>query len=268
MNANTLGILNLMSHIVNEEHNTSDYAITKYLLQNLKILDQVSINDIVDHVHVSRSSVRRYALRLGYENFSDLKHSFSDIAFPSNIHLRDYYSFEEYKKILDEQLLQMRSDISALVSKEVIDSFCQQIRASEQVYVVCGNNTASTMDKFQQEMLYAHTLIEVVSSKFEEGMDFRTANEGDQFFIVVSVSGVFSESIQEQMSQLKGRKILLTANRSEAFIEQYDDILYLSAKDIKEDKLGLIGKYGVTYFFDLVSQSYIFQTYSQNEATK
>lgn len=264
---NTLGILNLMSHIINEEPDTSDYAITKYLLLNLKTLEQVSINDIVDHVHVSRSSVRRYAVRLGYDNFSDFKRSFSDIAFPSNIHLRDYYRFDDYKQILDEQLVQMKSDISALVSKEVIHSFCQKIREAAHVYIVCPNNTASTMDKFQQELLYAHKLIEVVSSKFESGFHFRSTNGDDDLFIVISVSGVFSESIQEQISILKGRKILLTANRNEGFSEQYDEILYLSSRDIKEDKLGLIGKYGVTYFFDLVSQNYIYQTFLQDEAT-
>lgn len=251
-----------MSHIINEEHETSDNAITKYLLMNLKKIDQISINDIVDSVHVSRSSVRRYAVRLGYDNFSELKSSFSDIAFPSNIHLRDYYGFEEYKKMLDEQLVQLQVDISSLISKDVIHHFCNQIWEHEYVYIVCANNTASTLDKFQQELMYANKLVEVVSSKFEEGFNFRSSKKANNLIIVVSISGVFSSSINKQIENLKGRKILLTANRNEIFAQQYDQVLYLSAKDIKEDKLGLIGKYGITYFFDLVSQYYIYTTFS------
>lgn len=263
MNANILGILNLMSHIINEEHDTSDYVITQYILTHLKELDDISINDLVDTVHVSRSSVRRYALRLGYENFSEFKSSFSDIAFPSNIHLRDFYGFDEYKSLLDQQLADLLSDNSRLLSKEVIDNFCDEIRNHNRVYFVCANNTASTMDKFQQELMYAHKLVEVVSSKFHEGINLRY-EEDSNLFVVVSISGVFSTSIDQQMKAQKGKKILITVNRSEVFKETYDEILYLSENDVVEDKLGLLGKYGVTYFFDLVSQHYIYKTFKEN----
>lgn len=264
MNANTLGILNLMSRVVNDEHGTSDYVITKYLLENLKQLEEISIYDIVDNVHVSRSSVRRYALRMGYDNFSEFKSSFNDIAFPSNIHLRDYYSFSDYKAILDLQITLLIQDLSKLYTDDVIHNLCSHIKSSSNVYIVCPNNTASTMEKFQQELMYAEKLIEVVSSKFTEGVT-KTDETESNLFIVISVSGVFSTSINDYMNNVSGRKILLTANQDPIHQQFYDDVLFLSSSDVIEDKLGLIGKYGVTYVFDLISQYYIYSEYKKKE---
>lgn len=266
MNVNTLGILNLMSHIINEEHDTSDYVITKYLLTNLKVLDDITINDIVDSAHVSRSSVRRYAMRLGYDNFSDFKGSFSGLAFPSNVHLRDYYGFVEYKNLLNNQLSVMRNEMDSLVTLDVVSKFSDELKSHENVFIVCANNTASNMDKFQQELMYAHKLVKVISSNFHEDFTKNTEME-DNLILVVSISGLFSTSISDEIAKLSGRKILLTGNHNDSFKEEYDDVYYLSSRNVNadqplnEDKLGLIGKYGVTYFFDLVSQYYIFTTH-------
>lgn len=260
MDANILGILNLMSSIINDEEDSSDYVITKYILTNLKTIQLITINDIIENVHVSRSSVRRYAKRLGYDNFSDFKHSFNYIAFPSNIHLRDFYSFTEYQSILNNKINELMLELNTIVTKDIIESLSDDIEHSEFVSIVCANNTASTMDKFQQELMYAHKVVKVVSSNFEN-INQDNAVSKDQLIIVVSISGIFSHSISEHVNKSKAKKILLTANRDEVFHDSYDRIIYLSSKDINEDKLGLISKYSVTYFFDLLSQHYIYTNF-------
>lgn len=76
---------------------------------------------------------------------------------------------------------------------------------------------------------------------------------------MVSISGVFSSAVEETVKAMKGNKNLITANRNEYLSRSYDQVVYMSNNDIEEDEIGLLGKYGITYLFDLISQSYIFE---------
>ena len=74
---------------------------------------------------------------------------------------------------------------------------------------------------------------------------------------MVSISSVFSSAVEETVKAMKGNKILITANKDECLSLSYDQVVYMSNNDIEEDEIGLFGKYGITYLFDLISQLYI-----------
>ncbi len=71
------------------------------------------------------------------------------------------------------------------------------------------------------------------------------------------MSGVFAKSIIENINHLNVKKYILTANRDESILKDYDRPIFLSSKDERQDVDGLLGKYGVTFFFDLLSEHYI-----------
>lgn len=264
MNINNLVLLNTLSSIINEGTTDCHYSIAEYLLHNIHRISNVSVNNIVDEAFVSRSTIRRFCNRLGYDNFSELKNSLSAIIFPSNIHLREFMDTSNYRNELKKELPKMFTDINSTVTDDIIDDLVKLIHQYDDVAIISASNTNSNLLKFQQELFYANKIVRLISIGLDNGNISETLNR-NSLIISVSVSGVFANAINDMMKELSGRKILITAYRNDIFEETYDQIIYISSdksnsKDnpFWEDKIGLYGKYGITYIFDLIAEHYIY----------
>lgn len=258
MNINNLGILNILGTIINDGEESSEKAISEYLLYNLDNIDNLTINEIVDQAFVSHSSVRRFCNELGYKNFTELRSSFTAIAFPSNLHLRQFEPVEEYRKNIMTELVNMISEMNLIVNNIMIEYLVDLIYDYKEITLISANNTTSNLLKFQQELFYANKIVRVVNNNYNNDFLNEVSKQSNLIF-VVSVSGVFAKEMASIMESIDGRKILITANRDENFLKPYDEVIYLSKKDIKSDSLGLFAKYGITYLFDLISEQYIYK---------
>lgn len=256
MTIHNLGLLNTLGAIINEGETNSDYAFTNYILKNINRINNVTVNEIVDNAYTSRSSIRRSCNKLGYNNFSEFKSKLTGIIFPSNIHLRTFKNAPDYRNELNIGLEEMISDINNVVTDEYIEYLVDLIHESDEIVFLSANNTSSNLIKFQQELFYAEKIVRLLNTNF----NFKKENFGESYLIfVVSISGVFSLSVDKMLQKMSGKRILITANRTQEIVSSYDEVIYLSQKDISEDEIGLLGKYGITYLFDLISQYYIYK---------
>src|SRR5690625_120475 len=257
MNINNLGLLNMLAAVINESEESSDKAIADYLLRNLDSIDNLTINEIVDKTFVSHSSVRRFSNRLGYQNFSELKSTFSDIVFPSNMHLRTFEPVEKYKQIINKELDIMIKGINKVIDDETVRYIVNQIYTYDEVIFVSSNNISSDLLKFQQELFYGNKIIRVITNNFDNYL-LKEISDSPKLIIVASISGVFAEEVSHIMNVIEGEKILITVNQSEGLSYPYNHTIYMSEKDMKSDPLGLFGKYGITYLLDLISEEYVY----------
>jgi len=256
---NNLGLLNILGDIINDGEKNTDHAITKYILENIKNLNDLTVYQITDEAFVSRSSIRRFCQKLGYDNFSELKDTLTDIIYPSNIHLRDFEPIVSYRNKLNNELEAMIEDINQIVTNENIRYLGDLIYKFGNVIFLNANNTSPNLIKFQQELFYAGKTVRIIDNYPGLSHTDEELVNVDNLIIVVSISGVFAESITETLLNIEGRKVLISANRSDDLSYYYDDVFYISNDDIENDNLGLLGKYGITYLFDLISQYYIYR---------
>lgn len=257
MNINNLGLLNSLAAIINEGVYDSDYSTTEYILHNIDNIQNITVNMIMDEAYVSRSAIRRFCNRLGYENFSVLKHSLSDIIFPSNIHLREFENIGSFRKKVTRELSKMVIEMNDIITDDIIDSLAGLINEHEGVSMISANNISANLLKFQQELFYAKKIVKIVDNYFNRD-EMNVSSRETNLIMVVSVSGIFAEAINKIIHEIDGKKILITGSHSEEYKKEYDQIIYISKNDISDDKMGLYGKYGITYFFDLLSEHYIF----------
>ncbi|GAB2323941.1 MurR/RpiR family transcriptional regulator [Alkalibacterium sp. m-11] len=255
---NNLGLLNILGNIINEGDTNSDYAITKYILENISHLENLTVYQITEEAFVSRSSIRRFCQKIGYDNFSELKKSLTDIIYPSNIHLREFEPNLSYRSKLNDELKAMIHGLNESVSNDHVEYLAELMYKHENVIFLNANNTSPNLIKFQQELFYAGKTVRIIDNHQGLTCTNELLKDENVLLIVVSVSGVFAEAVKEMIINLKGEKILISANRSKDLAYLYNDVFYISNQDIVEDKLGLLGKYGITYLFDLISQYYIY----------
>lgn len=89
---NDFDVLNRISSIINSEFGSNDAAIARYLIAHIRRSSEINVAAITRDAFVTRSAVRRFCNRLGYQSLSDLKESFTQSVFPSDLSHRE----EEY----------------------------------------------------------------------------------------------------------------------------------------------------------------------------
>ena len=73
VNINDFDVLNRISSIINSEFGSNDAAIARYLIAHIRRSSEINVAAITRDAFVTRSAVRRFCNRLGYQSLSDLK---------------------------------------------------------------------------------------------------------------------------------------------------------------------------------------------------
>ncbi len=260
MSLNSFGMVNSLVAILNGRTDGSNRAIASYLAGQIHAIDDVTVQMIIDGAFVSRSAVRRFCNQLGYSSWNDLKASFSLNVFPSDLRHRDLtLALEDYRQSLDEQIARIVRDMREHVSSEVVRSLARLISVHSNVAIVCPSNTMGVLVRFQEEMLFAGRSIELISDVYSAWDPINPM--GEALVMVVSVTGGFAQEADDLVRELPGKKVLVTANASAPATDTYDEVFCVSGEERNLDELGAFGKYGITYFFDLLSACYINEFY-------
>ncbi len=255
---NNLGLLNNLSSIINtEKPENINYVLARYLLDNLYQISSISVQELTEECFTSRSAVRRFCTKLGYDNFSELKKSVTRLVFPSNLKYRDIKDYSNYHSLIKKLIHDMMKDIDEQLPIEKINSLCQLIYKDVNVVFLCPNNTSGTIIKFQQELMFASKIINVISASFTTNEVLKSLNEED-IVITISTSGKFAEMSQEFVRSIKGYKLLITGNREKKLKNGYEEVIYISKESITNDYYSIYGKYGITYILDLLSMRYLY----------
>ena len=254
MNTNSFGLLNALATILNSKRGDSDYAIASYLVSHLDELESVSITDIMVNAFVTRSAVRRFCNRTGFSSFSDFKAHVTSAAYPSDLNHRDLsIPLERYRADLDSGIAQVFASMADAVDNHMVEACAQTIDACEHVVLMAAGNTSGILERFQQELFFAQTYVQLVTESYQEQLA-EAAREGC-LVMVVSASGVFARQAESLIADLPATRALVTANDEFIGNPVFDQVYCLANHHIDFDTLGLFGKYGVTYFFDLLSAS-------------
>lgn len=257
MRINNLGLLNSLSFIINsEDPENTDYTLANFILNNLYRINSVSILEMTEECFTSRSAVRRFCLRLGYNNFSALKNSISKLVFPSDLRHRNIKEEIGYREHIKELISETITDIDKQITDEIINYFCGLINQKNHVVILCANNTSGNALRFQQELMYASKVIHVISGSFTTNEILKSLSAED-IIITISASGKFADFSSEFVQGLKGEKFLITGNKDKKFESIYNEIFYISENSFSTDYLGIYGKYGITYILDLLSMQYL-----------
>ncbi len=257
MSNHGFGLLNIISSIINEEHDSNDAAIARYLVSNMRKSDAISVSAITERAHVTRSAVRRFCNRLGYQSLSELKSSFSQLVFPSDFRHRDpNLSFSEYRAELDVRMMEMYAEVEGRISDNLLDELADEIARHRNVELLCTNNVSGNLMRFQQELFFAGK-IACLDTQSNGKPPMRTETYNDSLVIVVSVSGMFARELDEHMWTRTAKKELITAFANKETASRFDRTFYLSGRGDGIDELGIYSKYAITYLFDLLSFRYI-----------
>ncbi len=243
----------LLSVLNENEVEDSNYKLANYLLENFDRLDELNMYDIVEECYISRSGIRRFCLSIGLNNFSDVKHNYSEWDHQYEKYC-DAARKNDTKEALRESIYQVFDQVEEIVTNDFLKNITKLIHDSANVVFVASEFSAISIKEFQQSMIIAGKVIKIMSSSYVNESLLNSLNAKD-LIITISVTGRYAENINKYIDDINCMKMLITSNTGSEICETYDRIVGLPPNiDICHARD--YSKYGISYLLDLIFAFY------------
>lgn len=213
--------------LINEHYdnlNENDHIIWDYIEHHRKLCEQLSIDDLADRCHVSRSTILRFAKRLGLKGYAELKvHLRIDNAGSNEEQSGLEHVYGIYKNYMDTIKQKDFTEIIGLISH------------AENAYVYgTGSIQNNVAMEIKRSFLFVDKLFFNITSANESYIYSDIINHND-VIIMISFSGENVKLI-EFARKLKTRGvpiISITATRHNTLSHMAKEALYVEVPDLQ-----------------------------------
>ena len=183
----------------NKQNLTStDMAIWKYILNHRNQMRRISIHELAKVCCVSSTTIVRFAQKLGFDGFSDLKSSLKREESLENIHYQDIYkSLEDFYSRTVSNLM-----------KRNYDNASRLVHEANRIFIFAsGYVQSNVVQEIKRLFLYDNVFIYDINGRDEFYSILKNVTK-DDLFIIVSLSGE-SHLVTEFSLQLELKDIPL-----------------------------------------------------------
>lgn len=226
-------MINILSQLKNylESDNHTDKLIAIYIFDNYKNSELININKIASNCKTSPTRVTRFAEKLGYSGFSELKYRLIDMTKTILIDGTEVGIIEEiknnddsfFKKYYEIKLKSIEDQYKYFLEKDmsfILDSFYN----AKIIYMFGFNLSYNISKNFAQRLRWLGYNIIIESDIISIKTYLNNIKKNDLVF-VVSISGN-NEFIRELVDVLYGRTTILgIVGESCSFIDKLNDFL-------------------------------------------
>ncbi|MCF0105322.1 MAG: MurR/RpiR family transcriptional regulator [Holdemanella sp.] len=252
-NVNEFGLVNSLTDIINnDEEDSTNVVIAKYILNHINSLKELNIFDMAEECFVTRASIRRFCQNIGFENFREMKNC-----------SQQHYSFykqspyvENYDEYLVELINEMLADCTKCYNGEKY-KLASLMKDAKSVIFLISDIYSSRCIEFQKMMIMNGKMVRVIRHGFSKNKLLNNLLEED-LLVVVSVSGGFALEIKDVIEDKICQKALITTINDKKILSIYNHIFRVSKKPILPYK-SIFHTYAIEYYLDLVCNDYINQ---------
>lgn len=219
--------------LVTEPKESTNYHISKKILELSHNLVKLTTNELSEQCNVSKPTIIRFCRSLGYENFSDFKWALISW---SNLELKQYSPIEDKYNFFNDYLFSVHNSIDWIMENVTVTEIIKLsklIFEARHVYLFGNAQAYASASNLMRKLLIQGKYSVDVSSPLLHVETFQQM-EANSLAIVLSVTGDFwSEFPEDFFSKHKknGQSIyLLTCQVSDATPKEVDEIIYCGNK--------------------------------------
>ncbi|ETY72702.1 hypothetical protein LFAB_16250 [Lactiplantibacillus fabifermentans T30PCM01] len=243
------GLYNLLYKLSNELDTNNpasiNFVLSEYLLNNFARIPTLSIYDIAAECNVSRSTIRRFAKQMGFENFAVFKKLVKQHFKP-----KETIPDKNYRETLTNNLINIANELDERMDTHEVDVICNRIRQANKVYIYTPEPSISSARDFQVSLASKGQVSYVVTDFSPENSILQSLTKQD-YILTLSVSGMFAKIIDPIMKKCPCTCDLVTANRIWDYESTYSHIYYMSHLDHAKNP-EIYRSYGLHYFLDII----------------
>lgn len=241
------------------------WSSAKKILQNIYTIPQSTITDIAEMCYVSTATISRLCRKLNYESFADFK---NDVTMNLN-----FFNQDAKRLLFDHQLPEKETihegkeafhnhfqniihnlqDTYDHIQYEDLIKIVDKIHDSNRICFIGNFFTQSVSMQLQIELSYLGKDTVAMYPLEQQKEILKTLDEND-LIIVSSISGGLFHDHPDMMrliTQKKSFVIVITQLEQFAYSDKVDMIIRVG-----NDHLSLIGKFSITYIFEVLEALY------------
>ncbi|MDR0298629.1 MAG: MurR/RpiR family transcriptional regulator [Streptococcaceae bacterium] len=205
-----------------------------YVQDNLAKISQMTISKVAQEAHVSISTVNRTLNKVGYDGYSDFKHSIKN---------SKTYPINGFSSEVNEAFRKNETEITRTINQlsvEEIESAIRLINRHENITLIAMGLSSNV----SREMMAKLQLFNKRCTRYDdpEYMKYHAAKmNSHDLIIAISISGETPELLETvAIAKARGAKILsLTANPSSALASNADVSISAYKSKVRELDFGL-----------------------------
>ncbi|NLC97186.1 MAG: MurR/RpiR family transcriptional regulator [Erysipelotrichaceae bacterium] len=255
-------VLEILLSIINDPSQSGiNYDITKIILNNLDLIDSLSINELADLCFVSPATISRFCRFIGCNGFADFKEILStptSFINKTTPFLNDKYSIDLPHNLLNSIYFELET-MSQHLDYTKIDSLVEDIYNYSNVAII-GRGNSNQFAKELQFNLAFYKKITLTFNSFYDQINYISNAKQDTLIIIITVSGqyllpyTFDDTVRElqiNMKNTKAKIICITKNPNIISIPYVNDFI----------QIGELGEpnfynYSLEFIIDLISIKY------------
>lgn len=203
--------------------NENDKAIWAYINQHRQLCERLSIDALAERCHVSRTTILRFAKRLGLKGYAELKvHLRIDNAGSQKTQTGLDHVYTTYKEYMDE------------IKQKDFTNIIEYIRRSENAYVYgTGSIQNNVAMEIKRSFLFMDKLFFNITSANESYIYADVITQKD-VIIMVSYSGENAQLLEfARKLKMKGVPIIsITATKNNTLSHMASEALYVEVPDL------------------------------------
>jgi RpiR family carbohydrate utilization transcriptional regulator len=216
-----------------DEMSTIDRAISDYLLANPSYAAHASISDIAKELQVADSTIYKYARRLGYSGFKDLK-----IALLTSDNDNNPYLFEEIEqgdstseiiqKVFGANIKTIQ-DTLQVIHTDVIENAAEMMVHSNKVFFFGLGASASIALECYQIFIRSALRCGYIADYHMQLMSAALLQPGDCAFVISHTGTNIQTNEVEHTAHKAGANVIALTSYPDAPISDYADIVIPSS---------------------------------------
>lgn len=256
-------IYKLQGIVSSRNTNNLDAFIARSLLMNINnIKPNITISELATLCYTSDSSLSRLAIKLGYQNFNELKQDILNMNDEFNDLLIDNSFLNTMSgSTYAENIFSAIKSINHINLIKDIDYLCQQILAAKNVYFFATHIPGDMTKMIQRALIASGKYVEFYSDR-EMQFSLAKTTQSNDLCIFISLEGtlVSEKNITIPIVSSGASTVLITQIADMKFSSYFDYIISLG-----ERNKDFTGKFKLLYFIDCFINRLFYHTKQQSK---
>ena len=213
-------IINLNENIIKKLTKT-EYEIVKFINNNQKILQDLSIVDIAFETFSSPATVSRAIRKCGINGFNELRYKLTSKNENNNVH--------NIGEIINKSLIEARSSIENISLTNVL-KIIENIKKSSRIYVLSRGLTEYVAKEFSLKLQLLDFNVVFINDPNIMKIKSKSIKK-DELIIIFSLNGNTIELVESaQNANLVGAKVITCCCSESAKLIKYSDLYIVGYK--------------------------------------
>ena len=202
-------IIILLSTLNDEPKGSNNYKIAKYMIENMRDLEEYSLTDLAQACYVSNSSISRFCRDIGLKDFNALKNQIAKFSVES-ARLKRKFDYEKYESssMFQSYVKNVISNLNYFLENDIekqINTLVQEISSYQKIAAFGYMQSESVACNLQFDLQTSGKLI-FSCFNIKDQADYITDADENNLIIIFSESGTYFDRIFPRAKPFKSNK--------------------------------------------------------------